>query len=29
MTAGKLGVGATTGEWYVGITSVKTSFPKS
>ena len=29
MKAGKLGVGATTGEWYVGITSVKTSFPKS
>ena len=29
MKAGKLGVGATTGEWYVGITSVKTLFPKS
>jgi hypothetical protein len=29
MKAGKLGVGATTGEWYVGITSVKTIFPKS
>ena len=28
MKAGKLGVGATTGEWYVGITSVKTAFPK-
>jgi len=28
MKAGKLGVGATTGEWYVGITSVKTIFPK-
>ena len=26
--AGKLGVGATTGEWFVGITSVKTAFPK-
>ena len=29
MKAGKLGVGATTGEWYVGISSVKTLFPKS
>ena len=29
MKSGKLGVGATTGEWYVGITSVKTLFPKS
>ena len=29
MTNGKLGVGATTGDWYVGITSVKTLFPKS
>lgn len=29
MKAGKLGVGATTGEWYVGITSVKTAFPKT
>ena len=29
MKAGKLGVGATTGEWYVGITSVKTLFPKT
>jgi len=28
MKSGKLGVGATTGEWYVGITSVKTAFPK-
>ena len=28
MTDGKLGVGATTGSWYVGITSVKTAFPK-
>ena len=28
MADGKLGVGATTGSWYVGITSVKTSFPK-
>ena len=28
MKAGKLGVGATTGEWYVGISSVKTLFPK-
>ena len=28
MQSGKLGVGATTGEWYVGITSVKTAFPK-
>ena len=24
----KLGVAATTGSWYVGITSVKTAFPK-
>ena len=29
MQDGKLGVAATTGSWYVGITSVKTSFPKS
>ena len=29
MTDGKLGAGATTGSWYVGITSVKTAFPKS
>ena len=28
MTDGKLGAGATTGSWYVGITSVKTSYPK-
>jgi len=28
MTNGKLGAGATTGNWYVGITSVKTAFPK-
>ena len=26
---GKLGVAATTGSWYVGISSVKNSFPKS
>ena len=25
---GKLGAAATTGQWYVGITSVKTLFPK-
>ena len=29
MTDGKLGVAATTGNWYVGISSVKNSFPKS
>ena len=29
MKSGKLGVGATTGEWYVGITSVKTKLPKT
>ena len=29
MTDGKLGVGATTGSWYVGISSVKTAYPKS
>ena len=29
MTNGKLGVAATTGSWYVGITSVKTAFPKT
>ena len=29
MTDGKLGVAATTGSWYVGITSVKTLFPKT
>ena len=28
MKDGKLGVGATNGSWYVGITSVKTAFPK-
>ena len=28
MKSGKLGVGATTGEWYVGITSVKSLYPK-
>tara|TARA_B100001029_G_scaffold81383_1_gene66859 strand:- start:287 stop:631 length:345 start_codon:yes stop_codon:yes gene_type:complete len=28
MKDGKLGAGATTGSWYVGITSVKTLFPK-
>jgi len=28
MRDGKLGAGATTGSWYVGITSVKTLFPK-
>ena len=28
MEDGKLGVAATTGSWYVGITSVKTAFPK-
>ena len=27
MKDGKLGVAATTGSWYVGITSVKTAFP--
>ncbi len=26
--SGKLGVAATTGDWYVGITSVKTNIPK-
>ena len=25
---GKLGVAATTGSWYIGITSVKTAFKK-
>tara|TARA_B100000927_G_C16409015_1_gene446540 strand:- start:58 stop:345 length:288 start_codon:yes stop_codon:yes gene_type:complete len=25
---GKFGADAKTGEWYVGITSVKTAFPK-
>ena len=28
MQDGKLGVAATPGSWYVGITSVKTAFPK-
>ena len=28
MKDGKLGVSATTGSWYVGITSVKTANPK-
>ena len=28
MRDGKLGVAATTGSWYVGITSVKNNFPK-
>ena len=28
MADGKLGVAATTGSWYVGITSIKTAFPK-
>ena len=28
MQDGKLGVAETTGSWYVGITSVKTAFPK-
>ena len=28
MTNGKLGAAATTGSWYVGITSIKTKFPK-
>ena len=28
MKDGKLGAGATTGSWYVGITSVKSMFPK-
>ncbi len=28
MADGKLGVGATTGSWYVGISSVKSMFPK-
>ena len=29
MKDGKLGVGATTGSWYVGISSVKDAYPKS
>ena len=28
MKDGKLGVGATTGSWYVGISSIKTAYPK-
>lgn len=28
MADGKLGVAATTGSWYVGITSIKTTFKK-
>ena len=28
MADGKLGVGATTGSWYVGISSVKSAHPK-
>tara|TARA_B100001093_G_C26590994_1_gene911478 strand:- start:41 stop:325 length:285 start_codon:yes stop_codon:yes gene_type:complete len=28
INAGKFGADAKTGEWFVGITSVKTSFPK-
>ena len=28
MLDGKLGAGATTGSWFVGITSVKTTYPK-
>ena len=28
MKDGKLGAAATTGSWYVGITSIKTAFPK-
>ena len=27
--SGKFGVDAKTGNWYVGITSVKTTFPKT
>ena len=29
MKAGKFGADAKTGEWFVGISSVKTIFPKS
>lgn len=29
MADGKLGVAATTGSWFVGITSVKNTYPKS
>ena len=28
ITDGKLGIAATTGSWYVGITSVRIAFPK-
>ena len=28
INAGKFGADAKTGEWFVGISSVKTSFPK-
>ena len=28
MADGKLGAAATTGSWYVGISSVKTAYPK-
>ena len=28
MADGKLGAAATTGSWYVGITSIKTAVPK-
>ena len=28
MADGKLGAGATTGSWFVGITTVKTAHPK-
>ena len=28
MKDGKLGAAATTGSWYVGITSIKTLYPK-
>ena len=28
MADGKLGAAATTGSWYVGITSINTAFPK-
>ena len=28
INAGKFGADAKTGSWYVGITSVKTAFPK-
>ena len=29
VNAGKFGADAKTGEWFVGITTVKTKFPKS